>query len=96
MRRFMGRKHLRALDVSWGDESGGARAARVPAALERRKEASETSERCREMCEPHVPRLNGAEPATQRRPHHFTLRFMESPRLNRSLTPAPRRESPES
>jgi len=30
------------------------------------------------MCEPHVPRLNGAEPATQRRLHHFTLRFMES------------------
>jgi len=28
------------------------------------------------MCEPHVPRLNGAEPATQHRPHHFTLRFM--------------------
>jgi len=30
------------------------------------------------MCEPHVPRLNGAEPATQRRPHRFTLRFLES------------------
>jgi len=58
-----GRQHLQALDVSWGHEPGGARAARVPAALERRKEASETSEGCRQMCEPHVPRLNGAEPA---------------------------------
>jgi len=86
--RFMGREHLPALDVSWGHEPGGARAARVPAALERRKEASETLEGCREMCEPHVPRLNGTEPATQRRPHHFTPRLMESPLFRTDLLTA--------
>jgi len=78
---FMERQHLPASDVSWSYGPGGARAARVPAGLERRKEASETSEGCREMCELHVPRLNGAEPATQRRPH----RFMGNPLFQSNL-----------
>jgi len=67
----------------------------VPAAWERRKEASRTSEGCWEMCEPHVPRLNpnGPGPVAARSPdrsgpHHFTLQFMESPLFRMDLLTA--------
>jgi len=60
----------------------------VPAALERRKEASKTPEGCGKCVSLTFRVLNGAEPATQRRPHHSNLRFIENVLLNSGLLTA--------